>query len=385
MSVELTPSDSLARPTTRPVGEIARDIQVDPRIEQFFAGAPFFQAGLAGYSDGAMRLVARRHGCPFCVTEALLDQTLISGGKGQAKENPDLLAERAGCNGGTALRAVNVFPALRAGEGTDSKSRQNGDSSESCPTNAADDWNCDPLSALTQSGSVESGPTLEDHPIAGQIMGTEPGMMAKAAAMLAGMGYETIDVNFACPVKKIKRRSRGGHFLTAPRDAIEVLRAVREAVPAHIPTTVKLRRAWDDTDEMARNFELIFNAAYEIGYAWTTVHCRTVVQKYHGPSKWPFLTDLVKRHPDKLIFGSGDIWEAGDIFRMIDATGVHAVSVARGCIGNPWIFKQARLLMAGVPEEEALAPPTIAEQRAALARTLRALHGSPRRAAAPHA
>jgi tRNA-dihydrouridine synthase B len=116
-------------------------------------------------------------------------------------------------------------------------------------------------------------------------------------------------------------------------------------------------------------FELIFNAAYEFGYAWTTVHCRTVVQKYQGPSKWPFLTDLVKRHPDKLIFGSGDIWDAGDIFRMIDATGVHAVSVARGCIGNPWIFTQARQLMAGapgIPEEEALAPPTIEEQRAAL-------------------
>jgi len=316
MSVEMTPSKALARPVTRQVGEIAREVRVDPRIPALVPGfdAPFFQAGLAGYSDGAMRLVARRHGCPFCVTEALLDQTLLNGGKGQAKENPDLLAEECGTGDPEENRAAG----------------------------------------------------LEDHPIAGQIMGTEPEMMAKAAAMLAGMGYETIDVNFACPVKKIKRRSRGGHFLTVPHEAIEVLNAVRDAVPATVPTTVKLRRAWDDTPEMARNFETIFNAAYELGYAWTTVHCRTVVQKYHGPGRWPFLTDLVRRHPDKLIFGSGDVWEVGDIFRMIEATGVHAVSVARGCIGNPWIFKQARLLMAGVPEAEALAPPTTEEQRAAL-------------------
>ena len=328
MSVEMTPSETLDRPATRPVGEIAREVAVDPRITALVPGfdAPFFQAGLAGYSDGAMRLVARRHGCPFCITEALLDLTLLSGGKGRTKEDPDRLAEECGTGDPDENRAAG----------------------------------------------------LEDHPIAGQIMGTEPETMAAGAALLTEMGYEVIDVNFACPVKKIRKRYRGGHFLTAPDRAIEVLRAVRDAVPAHVPTTVKLRRAWDDTEEMADNFERIFNAAYELGYVWTTVHCRTVVQKYHGPSRWPFLTDLVKRHPDKLIFGSGDIWEAGDIFRMIDATGVQAVSVARGCIGNPWIFRQARGLMAGRPEYEALAPPTLAEQRAALLEHFElcmALHG----------
>lgn len=297
---------------TRPVAEVARTYRLDPRIPAGVPGfdAPFFQAGLAGYSDGPMRIVARRHGAPFCITEALLDRTLINGGKGRRKEDPDLLATE-------------------------------------CGMGEIDD-------------NVAAG--LDDHPIAGQIMGTLPQEMAEGSRILVGMGYEVIDVNLACPVKKIKRSNRGGHFLAYPDDAIEVLRAVRAAVPAHIPCTVKLRRSYDDTPEMAARFERIFDAAYDLGYLWTTVHCRTVQQKYLGPAKWEFLRSLRERHPDRLFFGSGDVWEVEDIFAMLEFTGVNAVSVARGCIGNPWIFRQARQLMRG----EAPTQPTLSEQRQAL-------------------
>ena len=98
MSVEMEPSGTSAHHTNRSVDEIARTVAVDPRVEALVPGfdAPFFQAGLAGYSDGAMRLVARRNGCPFCITEALLDITLLNGGKGRAREDPDLLAEECG-------------------------------------------------------------------------------------------------------------------------------------------------------------------------------------------------------------------------------------------------------------------------------------------------
>ena len=94
MSVNLTPSDVPPKKTPRPIRQIAAEFVMDPRIGRIVPGfdGPFFQAGLAGYSDGAMRLVARRHGCPYAVTEALLDQTLISGGKGRTREDPDLLA-----------------------------------------------------------------------------------------------------------------------------------------------------------------------------------------------------------------------------------------------------------------------------------------------------
>jgi nifR3 family TIM-barrel protein len=312
MSVELDPAPRPERSLSAPPAELARRAVVDPRIRAMVPGfdAPFFQAGLAGYSDGAMRLVARAHGAPFCITEALLDRTLLLGGKGRRKEDPDLIASECGL------------------------------------------------------GDVEDNRVagLDDHPIAGQVMGTHPGEMAEAAALLVRMGYDVVDVNMACPVKKIRSSSRGGHFLREPDAAIDVLRAVRQAVPPEVPCTVKLRRSWDDTPEMVHAFERVFDGVYELGYAWATVHGRTVVQKYEGYAKWEVLREVVRRHPDRLVFGSGDIWSAEDIFAMLDFCGVHAVSVARGCIGNPWIFRQARDLMAGRTPR----PPTLAEQRSAL-------------------
>ena len=324
----------------------------------FGLDAPFFQAGLAGYSDAAMRLVARRHGCPYCVTEAMLDHFLIQGGKG-----------------------------LKAAELDDA-----------------------------------------DHPIAGQLMGSHPKEIAQGAKILADLGYDTIDINLACPVKKIKKKCRGGHLMQAPGEAIDILDSVRQAVPDHIPTSVKLRRGSDDSAEATSNFHQIFEAVIELGYTLATVHGRTVEQKYIGPSKWDFLRDLVEtykpsppgrgwvapsrseeanrvraersddqaqdnlaalgphplvpRHPlpkgdGFYIFGSGDIWEAADIFRMIEETGVDGVSVARGCIGNPWIFTQARALMDG-DSDAANTPPTIEQQRDVLLEHFRLsvnLHG----------
>jgi tRNA-dihydrouridine synthase len=322
-----THTPSTDRPTITleaPLARFAASYSIDERVPSTVPGfdAPFFQAGLAGYSDAAMRLVARRHGCPYCVTEALLDRTLISGGKGRTREDPDILREECGL-------------------GEPSENRLHG---------------------------------LEDHPVAGQVMGTDPDEMGRGAAMLVELGHDVVDVNLACPVKKVRRRKRGGHFLVAPEEALVVLKSVRDAVPDHIPCTVKMRRAWDDTPEMALNFDRIFDGVYELGYAWATVHGRTVEQKYVGPSKWPFLASLTERFPDRIIFGSGDIFEVGDIFLMLQQTGVHAVSVARGCIGNPWIFRQARQLMSG----ETAAAPTIAEQRDALLdhfRLCTALHG----------
>ena len=182
------------------------------------------------------------------------------------------------------------------------------------------------------------------------------------SASAADRTFATIDVNLACPVKKIDRKARGGHWLAEPEGAIQIMEAVREAVPAGVLCTVKLRRSYDDTPEMAAAFEKVLDGAFRIGYAWATVHGRTVEQKYIGPSRWDVLRDIVRRHPGRLIFGSGDVWEAGDVFRMLAYTGVAAASVARGCIGNPWIFRQARELLAGREPTR----PSIAEQRMVL-------------------
>ena len=312
--------------------EAARAHRTDPRLASLVPGfdAPFFQAGLAGYSDAAMRLIARRHGCPCCVTEALLDRSLLSGGRGFDKADLGDIAD-----------------------------------------------------------NVPGGD--EDFPLVGQIMGSDPGEMAAAAVKMIEQGarppkhyrlpahqpvpspqtpdpsvaprtFSAIDINLACPVRKISAKARGGHWLREPEGAIDILRAVRAAVPESIPVTVKLRRGSDDSPQAERNFYRIFDALFDLGCAWTTVHGRTVEQKYVGPSRWTFLRDLVRARPGRLVFGSGDVWEVRDIFRMLAYTGVQAVSVARGCIGNPWIFRQARAMMDGAPP----APPTLDEQRAVL-------------------
>src|SRR5689334_25393988 len=132
------------------------------RIGPIELSIPFCQAGLAGYSDRAMRLVARRRGCPYAVTEALLDVILLSGGQG-----------------------------------------------------------------LRKSIDIND----EDHPVAGQIMGSEPDTMAKAARLLHQARYDVIDLNFACPVKKIKNKARGGHMLKDVPRAVSILRAVRDVIP----------------------------------------------------------------------------------------------------------------------------------------------------------
>ncbi|MBL8762950.1 MAG: tRNA-dihydrouridine synthase [Phycisphaerae bacterium] len=321
-----------------------RDGSVPPRLRELLPSfdAPFFQAGLAGYSDAAMRLIARRHGCPYCVTEALLDRTLLAGGRGFAKA--DLGEIEDNVPGGADDRPL-------AGQVMGSDPREMAAAAIKMVEQGARRDGAYRSLAYERPGCFPSGPGAPDRP--GSPL-PEP-----AASPPTASSFDVIDVNLACPVKKIDRKARGGHWLAQPAGAIAILEAVRAAVPSAIACSVKLRRSYDDTPEMADAFERIFDAAYALGYAWTTVHARTVEQKYVGPSRWTFLRDLVASRPDRIIFGSGDVWEAADIFRMLRYTGVSAVSVARGCIGNPWIFRQARDLLAGRPAR----PPTLEQQR----------------------
>src|SRR5580704_16381153 len=159
---------------------------------------PLCQAGLAGYSDRAMRTVARRRGCPYAVTEALLDVIMLNGGHG-----------------------------------------------------------------LKKSIDIDDN----DHPVAGQIMGSEPHTMAPAAKILHDAGYDVIDLNFACPVKKIKNKARGGHMLQDLPRAIDILKSVRDTLPPSIPTTVCLRRGFDDTRQSEDRFHELMQTAQSLGYA----------------------------------------------------------------------------------------------------------------------
>jgi tRNA-dihydrouridine synthase B len=265
------------------------------RIGSVEISAPFCQAGLAGYSDRAMRAVARGRGCAYAVTEAMLDVIMLSGGQGLKK-------------------------------------------------------------SIDIDGS--------DHPVAGQIIGSEPEQMAAAAVIMARFGYDVIDLNFACPVKKIKNKARGGHMLMDVPRATAILRAVRDAVPPGVPTTVSLRRAFNESAESEEQFYQVLEACWANGYAAVRVHARTVEQKYLGKSLWPFLKRLKQQYPERTILGSGDVFTAQDAVRMLRETGVDMVWIARGAIGNPWIFQHAGQLLAD--PDAVLNPPSIHAQRDAL-------------------
>jgi tRNA-dihydrouridine synthase B len=200
----------------------------------------------------------------------------------------------------------------------------------------------------------------EEHPTGGQLMGADPQEFAPAALRLVESGFDVIDINFGCPVKKVLGRCRGGFHLSQPAVALEIVRRVRDAVPASVPVTLKMRRGIDDSSESRDNFFTIFEGAFELGAAAITVHGRTVHQRYDGPSKWDFLRDLKQLAPKRVVLGSGDLFTAQACIDMMQFTGVDGVTVARGAIGNPWIFGQVRALAAGrlLPD-----PPTLHEQR----------------------
>jgi nifR3 family TIM-barrel protein len=191
-------------------------------------------------------------------------------------------------------------------------------------------------------------------------MGADPTEFGPAAARLAQSGFDVIDINFGCPVKKVLGRCRGGYHLSHPAGAVVNTRHVRDAVPPHIPVTVKMRRGIDDSAESRDKFFQIFDTAYDLGVAAITVHGRTVRQRYDGPSRWEFLRDLKQYAGDRVVLGSGDLFNAEACLDMLRYTGVDGVTVARGAIGNPWIFSQARALAAGLPLPD---PPTLHEQR----------------------
>lgn len=200
----------------------------------------------------------------------------------------------------------------------------------------------------------------EEHPVGGQLMGAEPEQFAAGAAKLAEAGFDVIDINFGCPVKKVLGRCRGGFHLSQPETALEIIRRTRETVPAHLPVTLKMRRGIDDSQQSRDNFFRILDGAIEAGLAGVTVHGRTVVQRYNGPSRWTFLTEVTRHVAGRMtVLGSGDLFSAADCWRMIDETGVDGVTVARGSIGNPWIFQQAIALGQGDPLPP---PPSLPEQ-----------------------
>jgi tRNA-dihydrouridine synthase B len=174
----------------------------------------------------------------------------------------------------------------------------------------------------------------DEHPISAQLFGSDPQVMAEAARMVEGLGFDLVDLNLGCPAKKVVK-CNGGSGLLRDLPAIgRIFEAVRAAV--RIPFTVKFRAGWNDDEivcvELARMAE-------SCGLAGVALHARTREQGYSGQARWEWIA-AIKDAVKIPVIGNGDIRTPEDACAMVTQTGCDAVMIGRTAPSNPWIFRQ---------------------------------------------
>src|SRR6476620_5488431 len=184
----------------------------------------------------------------------------------------------------------------------------------------------------------------DERPIGIQIFGADPQAMGEAARLVTDVFQpEFIDINFGCPVKKVVKRNGGSGCL---RD-LDLVQGVIRAVTAgtHLPVTVKIRSGWN---EEMRDPVGIALRCQDAGARTLTLHARTRTQMYTRHARWEEIA-AVTQALEIPVIGNGDITNPQDAIRMREQTGCDAVMVGRGAFGQPWIFNQAKALLAGEP------------------------------------
>ncbi|OGS01009.1 MAG: tRNA dihydrouridine synthase DusB [Elusimicrobia bacterium RBG_16_66_12] len=199
-----------------------------------------------------------------------------------------------------------------------------------------------------------------DRPLGAQLLGCDPGMMAEGAAILEEMGFDLLDLNLGCPVKKVVSNGEGSALLRSPEKAELIFRAVRGAVKK-IPLTVKMRTGFSDPSgdeavELARRAEAA-------GFDAVTVHGRTQAQQYGGRANWEAI-GKVKRAVKIPVIGNGDVLTPEDARRLLGVSGCDAVMIGRGGLGNPWIYKNLEEVLDG--KRESVFVPSVLERKETL-------------------
>jgi nifR3 family TIM-barrel protein len=202
-----------------------------------------------------------------------------------------------------------------------------------------------------------------ERPLAMQLLGADPDILAEAARRLQAAGADGIDLNMGCPVPKIVAKGQGSALMRDPIAAAVIFRTLRKAVS--VPFTIKIRGGWDDH---TINAVEIARLAESEGVNAVTVHPRTRSQLYTGRAPWDVIAAVVTavRLP---VVGNGDVRSVEDAHAMVAATGCAAVMIGRGALGAPWIFcgtpldrdgraaiirRHAALIEAHLPERLAL-------------------------------
>ncbi len=199
--------------------------------------------------------------------------------------------------------------------------------------------------------------TPQEAPRAGQISGADPQVFAEAARVVEEQGFNVVDLNFECPIRRLVQRGEGGALLADPPAIGRIVGAVVRAVC--IPVTLKIRTGPDAEHETAIE---VARRAEEAGAGGVEVHARSVAQAYAGGPDWSVVA-RVRQAVRVFVAGSGGVRQPADALRYLRESGAHAVGIGRGCLGNPWIFQQARDLL---QQGAASRGPTMAERGRAL-------------------
>jgi len=203
----------------------------------------------------------------------------------------------------------------------------------------------------------------EERPVGVQLFGSDPAVMAEAARYVSARPPELrpdfIDINIGCPVHKVVTREAGAALLCNLPLLGQMVRSVVEA--SSLPVTAKTRCGWDNDH---RNGVEVAQLLEQSGVAMIAIHARTRAQKFEGKADWDVIAEAKTKVKIPLV-GNGDVTSAAEARRMLEETGCDAVMVGRASFGNPWIFREARALLAG---RDLPAPPTPRERLAALVR-----------------
>ncbi len=206
----------------------------------------------------------------------------------------------------------------------------------------------------------------EEGPVSLQLFGSEPSVMAEAAARLAtsppGCPPIAIDINMGCPVPKVAGNGEGSALMKDPTRCYEIAAAMRRALPPSMPLTAKIRLGWDPT---RKNAAEVAAALGEAGVSLLFVHGRTRAELYNGEADWETIAALCAVSPLPII-GNGDIRTPEDACRKMRESGVSGIMIARAAIGNPLLFAGVAAALRG----EAFLPPTAKERAAAALRQL---------------
>ena len=181
----------------------------------------------------------------------------------------------------------------------------------------------------------------EEKPLSIQIFGSDPVIMAEAAAIVESSGADILDINFGCAVRKVVKTGSGVALMRTPDKAQALLTAVRKAI--RIPLTIKIRSGWDTSGEQALHIAQI---AQDCGVDAITVHPRTAKQHFNGRADWSIIA-RVKQKVSFPVIGNGDVWSAHDAHEMLRETGCDAVMIGRKAIGDPTIFSHVLAYLNG--------------------------------------